>query len=184
MASRKDVYTDEQRDEIVAHVLVNVAAGRAVTTILKEDEGLCAETTFWRWYFNDDELREKLARARENGVEARLEQAVHMAMTPMMGEIVTYERDPELQKDIEDGQEPTSQGGDPYEGMICKVKKEDMLGHRRLVVDTLIKSAQMLKPKTYGPRLDLTSDNKPIGVAAELEAARLRARDLLDGKSK
>lgn len=182
MARRKDCYTDEQKDEIIAHVLVNVAGGRAVTTIFAEDDLPCDECTFWRWHFADDELCKKLVRAREYGVEARLEQAIHVASTPMLGEEVTIERDPEEQKDRDEGAEITDSEGNPYDGMIVKVKKVDMLGHRRLLVDTLIKSAQMLKPKTYGPRLDVTSDNKPIGIADKLTEGLQRLKEEVDRK--
>jgi hypothetical protein len=153
MGRRKDCYTDEQKDEIIAHVLVNVASGRAVTTIFAEDDMPCHENTFWKWYFVDEELRGKLAHARENGMEARMEQAVHVARTPMMGEVVTIEP-----------------GGEGEE--IRKVRQEDMLGHRKLLVDTLIKSVQMLKPKTYGPKLDVTSGGEKLGLAEEIEQHR------------
>lgn len=163
MARRKDCYTDEQKDEIIAHILVQVASGRAVTTILIEDDGLCSDATFWRWYYADEELRGKLAQAREYGVEARLERAVHVASTPMVGQIET---------------DKVTAAGEAY----TEVKREDMLGHRKLLVDTLIKSAQMLKPKTYGPKLDLTSGGEQLGVTDALEAARRRAEKALDNK--
>jgi hypothetical protein len=170
---------DNERKRIIEHVLTQVSCGRTVSEIIAEDADMPDQATFWRWHFDDwGGLRGNLASARENGVEARMEEAVKVARTPMMGEIVTIERDPEAQKDIEDGQEPTiAATGEPYEGMIVKVRKEDMLGHRKLLVDTLIKSAQMLKPKTYGPKLDLTSGGEKLGLSAELEAARKRAGD-------
>jgi hypothetical protein len=65
--------------------------------------------------------------------------------------------------------------------MIVKIRKEDMLGHRKLVVETYIKAAQMLKPKTYGPKLDLTSGGEKLGLSAELEAARRRAGQSPEG---
>ena len=162
---RPPTYTDEQRDEIIAHILMGIAAGRAVTTILIEDEGLCSDSQFWRWYYADEELRGKVAQAREHGVEARLERAIHVASTPQMGII-------ETEKHImgEDG---------PYP--VTEVKREDMLGHRKLLVDTLIKSAQMLKPKTYGPKLDLTSGGEKLGIVERLEAARRRVAERHSG---
>lgn len=157
-------------------MLTQVSCGRTVSEIIAEDADMPDQATFWRWHFDDwNDLRGKLASARENGVEARMEEAVKVARTPMMGEIITVERDPELQKDIDEQGEVTNLDGSPYEGMVVKVRKEDMLGHRKLLVDTLIKSAQMLKPKTYGPKLDLTSGGEKIGLPAEIEAARRRS---------
>lgn len=131
-------------------------------------------TTFWRWHFEDEELRAKVAEARANGIESKLDEAMAIAETPMLGEIVTYERDPEHQRDVEAGDELTASDGTPYAGMIVKVRREDMLGHRKLLIETIIKQAQMLKPKTYGPKLDLTSGGEKLGLAAEIEAARRR----------
>jgi hypothetical protein len=168
-------YSDEEREKIIGHVLTEVSTGRTVSEIIEQDDGMPDQATFWRWHFEDwNELRGKLADARENGVEARMEEAVKVARTPMMGEVVTIERDPDHQRDVEEGAEVTKKDGSPYEGMTVKIRKEDMLGHRRLLVDTLLKSAQMLKPKTYGPKLDLTSAGEKIGLSTEIEAARKR----------
>jgi hypothetical protein len=175
-------YTAKEREKIIEHVLAELSAGVPISRTLGDDKEpwLCTERCFWKWYHQADVndangLVQKVARARDCGVEARIERALEMAETPMIGEIVTMERDPELQKDIEDGMEPKNQDGTPHEGMIVKVRKEDMLGHRKLVVETAFKAAQMLKPKTYGPKLDLTSGGEKLGLSAELEAARRRA---------
>jgi hypothetical protein len=173
-----------ERDKIIAHVLAELSAGIPISRTLGPDreDWLCCERAFWNWYYEadaDDEngLVQKVARARECGIEAKMDQAMHIAETPMMGEVVTVERDPEHQKDLDEGAEITSVDGSPYEGMIVKVRKEDMLGHRKLLIDTIIKQAQMLKPKTYGPKLDLTSGGERIGLSAEVEAARRRAAE-------
>jgi hypothetical protein len=177
-------YTDDERETIITHVLAELSAGIPVSRTLNEqrEKWLCSERCFWNWYYDADAedengLVQKVARARQCGIEAKMDQAMHIAETPMMGEIVTVERDPEHQKDLDEGAEITSVDGSPYEGMIVKVRKEDMLGHRKLLIDTIIKQAQMLKPKTYGPKLDLTSGGEKIGLSAELEAARKRSAE-------
>lgn len=168
MAARKDVYTDEQKDEILAHVFVGVATGRYVSRIFAEDDTtetgvkMPAESTFWLWLFQgDDKLSEKLARAREAGIEVRLAECEEIADDSV--------NDYVLKKYGEDDER--------WEYASEHVQRS------KLRIDTRIKLAQMMKPKKYGAKLDLTSNGKPIGVAAELEAARLRARDLLDGKT-
>jgi hypothetical protein len=163
MGRRKDCYTDEEKDEIVAHILVEVCKGRTVTEIIRDDPGLCSDTAFWKWHWGDEELRGKLADARANGVEARLEEAVMIARTPMTGEV-------RVDKHIK-------LAGELHP--VTEIHHEDMLGHRKLLVDTLIKSAQMLKPKTYGPKLDLTSGGEKMGLAAELDAAVKREEERL-----
>ena len=168
-------YTPEQRSEMVAHILAEVSAGRAVSRVLREDAGMPSPRQFWTWHFGDDDLQQKLARARLNGVEAIMDEAKDIADTPLMGETVTFERDPEHQKDIDEGHKVTSLVGTPYEGMIVKARREDMLGHRKLQVETRFKYAQMIAPRKYGPKIDVTSDGKAISLSAEVEAARKRA---------
>jgi hypothetical protein len=156
------VYSDEEKAKIIAHVLAELSAGIPLSKTLGPDreEWLCTERCFWNWYYDTDtnqpdNLVQKVARAREVGVEARIERALQAAETPMIGETITVE---------EDG-----------EKTITKTRQEDMLGHRRLLVDTALKAAQMLKPKTYSPKLDITSDGEQINFASQLEAARKRA---------
>jgi hypothetical protein len=163
----KHAYTDEERAEIIAHVLVNVASGRHVTRIFAEDDltengiSLPYERTFWKWLFADpnDEIGQKLARARHFGVEALLDKAMAMAEHTMVGEEVTVE------KASEDDENET----------VVKVSRRDMLGHRKLYIETMMKAAQMLKPKTYGPKLDLTSGGEKIDMAERVRRGRLYA---------
>ena len=172
---------DQRRTRQIAHILAEVATGRPVTSVLAEDQGMPSKSEFWRWHLDDENLRGNLADARANGIEALMEDARQIAATPMIGEEITIERDPEHQADLDDGAEVIRDDGNPYEGMIVKVKKGDMLGHRKLLIETIHKQAQMLKPKTYGPKLDLTSGGEKIALSAEIEAARRRVAD--EGKS-
>jgi hypothetical protein len=158
-------YSDDEKGRIVDHVLAELSAGIPISRTLNADreEWLCSERCFWNWYYaadasDENGLVQKVARARDNGVEAMVDKAINVAETPQLGEIVTIERDPEHQKDVEGGAEVKKLDGSPYGGMVVKVRKEDMLGHRKLVVDTLFKAAQMLKPKKYGARTLVGSD--------------------------
>lgn len=94
-------------------------------------------------------------------MEALLDEALVIADTPEIGEEVTVEKD-------------TDEAGKPE--TVVKVRKGDMLGHRKLQIETRIKMAQMLKPKTYSPKLDVTSNGETINFAAQLEAARRRVQ--------
>lgn len=145
------------RAKIIAHVLSELSAGIPISRTLgpNREAWLCSSRCFWNWYYSADAddpngLVQKVARARECGIEARMDEAAEIAATPMMGEIVTIEGDK------------------------TTTRTEDMLGHRKLLVDTIHKQAQMLKPKTYGAKLDLTSGGEKLSLAAELDAARKR----------
>lgn len=182
-------YTDEEKAEIIAHVLVNVACGRFVSKIFREDDmtgagiPLPGPDTFYRWVLEDDNLpsadpsrqglSDKLARAREYGIEALLDDAIVVSQTPQRGESHTIERIKPADMDVNDMLD---------HGPEDRVKTVigDMTGHRKLYIETIFKAAQMLKPKKYGPKLDLTSDGQKLSIAEELEAARLRSIAELD----
>lgn len=155
--------TEAEKDKMIRHVLAELAAGIPVSRTLgpQREQWLCCERTFWNWYYEADAedengLVQKVARARECGIEAKMDQAMHVAETPMIGTI-------KVDKVV-------NIGGSPMP--VTEVRHEDMLGHRKLMVDTIIKQAQMLKPKTYGPKLDLTSaGDKLPGPTSEVDLA-------------
>jgi hypothetical protein len=170
VARRKDCYTDEEKDEIIAHVLVGVACGRYISRIFAEDATTAtgvkipAESTFWLWMFQDesDELSEKLARARQAGIEVRLSECEEIADDSV--------NDYVLKKYGDDGER--------WEYAAEHVQRS------KLRIDTRIKLAQMMKPKTYGPSLDLTSGREKIGALEALRIAEERDRKLTERRSK
>jgi hypothetical protein len=164
------------REKIIRHVLAELAAGVPISRTLgpEREEWLCSERTFWNWYYEADAedengLVQKVARARESGIEAKLDQAMHVAETPMIGTI-------KVDKMVNIGGAAV-----PF----TEVRHEDMLGHRKLMVETYIKAAQMLKPKTYGPKLDLTSGGDKLGrEVSEVDlATRLAALAAANNRS-
>ncbi|ALJ15349.1 terminase small subunit-like protein [Sphingopyxis macrogoltabida] len=142
------------REKAIPVILAGVAAGKALDVVLKEDPTLPSPSTFWRWHMDDVKLRDNLARAREMGVEVHMDEALSIADTPMQGQIVTRK----LDKD-----------GNEYD----EVRTEDMLGHRKLMIETRIKRAQMIAPRKYGPKLDVTSDGERIEMESTDVAVRL-----------
>lgn len=131
------------REEQIEHILAEVASGRSLWTVLEHDEGLPSHATFWRWHMKDEQLRDNLAHARLNGVEVHMEKAVHIAENPQMGSVVT------IKPRFNDKGEPV--------GDVEEIRQEDMLGHRKLQIETLFKRAQMIAPRKYGPKMDVTT---------------------------
>jgi hypothetical protein len=168
----KHAYTDEEKAEIIAHVLVNVACGRFASRIFREDDltsngiSLPNPQTFWRWVLEDESLPEnapdklylanKLTRAREHGIEALLDEVVDIADNKAL----------DSYRDDEGNERPNT----------------EWITRSRIRIDTRLKLAQMLKPKKYGAKLDLTSCGEKIGAVQALEEARLRARQVADEK--
>lgn len=147
-------YSDAEKAEIAAHVFREVASGRAVTTILMRDDGMPDRSTWWDWIRQDDELAAELARARDAGIEAIIEDAQAIA----------------------DGDDIQPLDGLSGTALAVAMARSDPK-RARLRYDARIKRAQMLKPKTYGPKLDLTTDgnalNKPAPDAADRAASLL-----------
>lgn len=154
-------YTEEEKDEIIAHVLVQVATGRFISRILAEDEGMCSPPTFWKWVIVDgnEDLSNKLAHARARGIEALLDEC---------GEIA----DDAINDYVE-----RKRGEETYTAF-----DKEHVQRSKLRIETRIKLAQMLNPKKYRPGLDVTSGGKELSSTEELEKARLRAQKLLDDK--
>lgn len=124
------------RETVLPHIYSQVSSGRSLDKVLTQDDGMPHPATFWRWHMEDEEIRDNLARARENGVE------VHM------GEVV------DIADDIEE--DPAS---------------------RRVRIDARLKIAAMMKPRKYGPKLDLTTDGKALDWNNRASQARQRAVD-------
>jgi hypothetical protein len=161
------MYPPEVVAEIKAHVLAEVATGRSVSRILAEDDGMPAPSQFWRWGFQDEDYQIKLTRAREFGVEVLLDEIEDIADDSSSDVYIDY----------------VGKGDD--RNPVAKVDG-DVIRRASLRIETRIKKAQMLAPRRYGPRVDVTSggeklepgqvnDNRLqaiVGVVAQRKAAK------------
>lgn len=126
--------------EIVDQILERVTAGEPLAQVLRS-EGMPKPSTFYLWLEKDEDLSGRFARAREFGADAIAVEALRIADTPIEGV---------RRKETEDGVEVTT---------------EDMLGHRRLQVETRLKLLAKWDPKRYGEKLELAGDAKaPLTV--------------------
>lgn len=146
------------RDLVLPVIYAGVASGQSLDKVLRKNDELPSASTFWRWHMEDENIRDNLARARLNGVEALMDESVAIADTPLVG--IETEED--------------------ADGVITKTKRGDMLGHRKLQIETRFKYAQMIAPRKYGARVDLTSGGEKIGLAEAMAASRQR---VLDGRT-
>jgi predicted secreted protein len=105
-------------------------------------DGMPYWRTVYLWMAQDEELAAHIARARQAGYDAIAEECLTIANTPLVGEIVT-----------DDGEKLT-------------IRKEDMLGHRKLQIETRLKLLAKWDPKRYGDRVALTGaeDGAPIKI--------------------
>ena len=144
---RPSKYTPEIAQEIVER-LSNAEPLRQIC----RDGHMPAWQTIYDWMYRDDALGAEgvglsraIARAREVGYEALAEECLRIADNPQWG-----------QKQI-----MTDQG--------TSTTVEDMLGHRKLQIETRLKLLAKWNPKKYGDRVQLAGDaENPLKVEADI----------------
>lgn len=147
---RPSSYTKAVGDAICARL----AEGESLRSICRDD-GMPERKTVAKWATDNVEgFGFQYARAREMGLDVLAEEAVEIADTPVEG--VRLEK---------------SESG-------IKEVREDMLGHRRLQVDTRKWYLSKLAPKKYGDRtaMELTgADGGPVQITDTERAAKISA---------
>lgn len=147
---RPSTYTPE----IAALICERLATGESLRAICRDDE-MPPESTVRGWVLDDVKgFSAQYARARDIGLDALAEETLAIADTPQEGE-------------------ETEQTDDGY-----KVKRGDMLGHRKLQVDTRKWLLSKLAPKKYGEKtsMELTGANGgPVQISDTERAAKIAA---------
>ena len=140
-------YTEEIADQI-CDLVSNGVNLRSVCRM----QGMPAWRTVYDWVVAKPDFAARLARAREMGYDALAEEALEISNTPVMG-----------QKQV--------MGDNKTYTTV-----EDMLGHRKLQIETRLKLLACWDPSKYGSRTTLAGDAKnPVVIDAAKEA-----KDLLD----
>lgn len=138
------------KDELVPEICARLAQGEPLAQICR-DPHMPGVTTVWEWQHADKSIAESIARAREAGHDVLAAQCLEIANTPVIGEEQTTKAD----------------------GTV-EVKRGDMLGHRKLQIETRLKLLAKWDPKRYGER-QAVEHSVSEDTAAILAAARRRA---------
>lgn len=132
-------YTASQREILFKKVIKELQIGRPLREILN-DSGTPSRTALYDWLDKDKSYQERFARASQLGDEVLFEETLQIARTPMFGETTEY----------------------GPKGLT--VKKGDMLGHRKLLIETIDKVLARRNPRKYGNKLDVTSDGSALSA--------------------
>ena len=109
-------------------------------------EGFPAWRTVYDWMKKDSDLSTAIAYARDVGYDAIAEDCLRIADSPVLGEEISESVDEEGVKRV-------------------TVKKVDMLGHRKLQIETRLKLLAKFNPKKYGDRVTHGGDDEsPVVV--------------------
>lgn len=132
-------YTPVQREALFKRVVEELQKGRSLRQILNDDD-MPSRTALYDWLDKDETYAERFARASQLGDEVLFEETLEIARTPMNG------------KTVEHGPKGTT------------VKEGDMLGHRKLLIETIDKVLARRNPRKYGNKLDLTSAGESLAA--------------------
>lgn len=127
-------FTEEQTADIKDEICLRISGGETLRSICRE-EGKPSWVSVYRWLELDPAFKLRFTHARDLGFDAIAEEALEIANTPCEG--TKYEDGPLGSKQV----------------------REDMLGHRKLQIETRLKLLAKWSPKKYGDRVDHTSSD-------------------------
>lgn len=142
--------------ELAAVILERLAAGESLLAICRdlkrEDPNAPSDAAVRRWALADTNgFASEYARARDLGLDAMAEHAMHLAHTPMPAE-----------KTVE------KIGGGKDGGTVYETHTIDAVDRSRLAVDTTKWYVSKLAPKRYGDRLDIgNADGEAFKINGE-----------------
>ena len=131
---RPTKYTKKLADKICSQL----ATGLSMRSVAR-DEKFPAMTTLFRWLREKEEFRKQYARAKEESVDAMVEDIIDIA------------------DDGTNDYMTITKGDTEY-----NVEDREVTNRSRLRVDTRKWIVSKLKPKKYGDKVDITSDGKAI----------------------
>lgn len=156
---RPSKYNQGALDEICERL----SQGEPLAAICR-DEGMPADRTVRDWIEQKPEVSAAIARARETGEEWLLAECLQIADTPVDGVI--------------EKMEPDKATG---ELVVVERRKEDMLAHRKLQIETRLKLLAKWNPRKWGEKQQLEHSGPDGGAIA---VARVDPSNLSDATLK
>lgn len=132
--ARPTDYTPELSD----YICFELAQGKSLRTVCLSDN-VPSGVTIFTWLKKYPEFLKQYELAKQEAADAMAEDVLFISDTPVMGEIRTTKPD----------------------GTV-EVKQDEMLGHRRLQIDTRKWLMAKMKPKKYGDKIDHTTNGKDL----------------------
>lgn len=139
--ARRTAYTKSLGEKILARL----SAGEPLAQICRE-AGMPCPSTITNWKKAHPDFATAFAEARDNGYDAIAADALRIADTPLGGLVEDYE-------EVEVPDTTAGNGAKKRELRLVRRRKEDMLGHRKLQVDTRLKLLAKWDPSRYGDKL-------------------------------
>ena len=131
------------REALVPVICARLATGEPMTVVCR-DIGVPVKTVN-DWRLQDESIRAQFDEARELGFDAIAHDALHIADTPQLGVIEKLEL-------------VTNKDGSSHM-VVTERRNEDMLGHRKLQVETRLKLLAKWDPRRYGDKVQLANSD-------------------------
>lgn len=138
---------DYDREAMTQAICERMATGREPMSVICKDLGVPVRTVN-DWRKADDTIAARFDEARELGYDAIASDCLAIADTPELGVIEKLERIP-----VGDGE-----GAGSFQMVVTERRQEDMLGHRKLRIDTRLKLLAKWDPRRYGDKMQLSND--------------------------
>jgi hypothetical protein len=135
VAPKKTGRPSKYDPEIARIICEQLSEGIPLRQICRENDGFPAWRTVYDWMGRDEELSASIARARDIGYDALAEECLLIADNLHMGTRKVY-----------------SSGAEEGDDSMT-VTEEDMLGHRKLQIETRLKLLAKFHPTKYGDRV-------------------------------
>lgn len=144
------IRSKDERQGILAALEAWIAEGKTLREFCRQ-EGNPSWQRIYAWLGEDSAFADRIARARELGEDAIAQECLSIADTPLEGM-------------------ETKVDGD---GNVIEVKRSDMLGHRKLQIDTRLKLLAKWNPKKWGDKTLHGSDpDNPLPSPVILNVGR------------
>jgi hypothetical protein len=151
--SRPSTFTQEKAQEICERL----SNGEPLAEICR-DASMPGYRTVYDWMDAHPEFSANIARARKDGHDSIAAECLRISNTPLIGE-----------------EETVKPNGD------VEVKRGDMLGHRKLQIETRLKLLAKWDPKRYGERLELAGDpDAPMVTKTSIDVTGLSTQALAE----
>lgn len=140
---RQSLYTQELADELIRRL----SEGEPLRAICRDDH-MPANQTVSDWRKAHPDFDARFLQARDDGFDAIALDALRISDTPQLGIVEKLEW--VAINNPDDPEAPPVR-----ELQVTERRQEDMLGHRKLQIETRLKLLAKWDPRRYGEKLDL-----------------------------
>ena len=151
------MYAD--RETLVLEICARLSKGEPLAQICR-DVHMPDRTVVYDWANENESISQRIARAREIGFDAIADDCLSISDTPLVG---TEEKVTPAIK---------NQQGDVVVPESIELKRGDMLGHRKLQIETRLKLLAKWDPKRYGDKQQVEHSGSFDTATAIIEARK------------